>query len=292
VSAPQWTSPEIPISQRVRFAIIVSTSILEEYNGSSWVSKTIGNIANSAVTVAALASAVLDLMLKPGMITATGRATADTGWLLCDGSAVSRTTYATLFGVIGITFGAGDGSTTFNLPDLRGRFPLGKAVSGTGSTLGGTLGALDHVHAGPSHNHNRITHTTPWTTHNHTIAHTHSTPAHVHSIDSSSSYAQICLDANTLFEGRNNSVTSWAADVQATTTTSGSSTNKTRGAIVCGSTTSGGAGTTGGASTAYTGGSGQLTTDGSSTPNTGDSGTGNTGAANPPAQVVNYQIKT
>lgn len=51
------------------------------------------------------------------------------GWLECDGSAVSRTTYAALFAAISTTFGAGDGSTTFNLPDLRGRTPLGKGAT-------------------------------------------------------------------------------------------------------------------------------------------------------------------
>ena len=51
--------------------------------------------------------------------------TAPSGYLECDGSAVSRTTYATLFAVIGETFGGGDGSTTFNLPDLRGEFVRG-----------------------------------------------------------------------------------------------------------------------------------------------------------------------
>jgi hypothetical protein len=50
---------------------------------------------------------------------------APAGWLLCDGSAVSRTTYAALFGVIGISCGQGDGSTTFNIPDLRGQFLRG-----------------------------------------------------------------------------------------------------------------------------------------------------------------------
>lgn len=73
-------------------------------------------------------------------------ATPPAGWLVCDGSAVSRTGYADLFALFGTTFGVGDGSTTFNLPDLRGRFPLGKAASGTGSTLGGTGGAIDHTH--------------------------------------------------------------------------------------------------------------------------------------------------
>jgi phage-related tail fiber protein len=51
--------------------------------------------------------------------------TAPPGWLLCDGSAVSRTSYATLFAVMGTAYGAGDGATTFNLPDFRGRFLRG-----------------------------------------------------------------------------------------------------------------------------------------------------------------------
>lgn len=84
----------------------------------------------------------------PGSIILTGRTTADTGWLLCDGAAVSRTgATLALFNAIGTTYGVGDGSTTFNLPDTRGRFPLGKATAGTGSTLGGTGGLIDHVHA-------------------------------------------------------------------------------------------------------------------------------------------------
>jgi hypothetical protein len=75
-----------------------------------------------------------------------GTTSAPTGYLLCDGTAVSRSTYSALFAVIGTTFGVGDGSTTFNLPDFRQRFPLGKAAAGTGSTLGGTGGAIDHAH--------------------------------------------------------------------------------------------------------------------------------------------------
>lgn len=81
--------------------------------------------------------------------------TPPTGYLLCYGQAVSRTTYADLFAVIGTTYGAGDGSTTFNLPDLRGRFPLGQDDMGGASadrvtaaaadTLGGTGGAETHT---------------------------------------------------------------------------------------------------------------------------------------------------
>lgn len=78
-----------------------------------------------------------------GVIQMFAGSTPPAGWLLCDGSAVSRTDYATLFAAIGTTWGVGDGSTTFNLPDLRGRAPIG---AGTGSgltarTLGGKLGS-------------------------------------------------------------------------------------------------------------------------------------------------------
>jgi microcystin-dependent protein len=76
----------------------------------------------------------------------TGRTSVPTGWLLCNGQAVSRTTFADLFAAIDTTYGIGDGSTTFNVPDMRQRFPLGKAASGTGSGLGDTGGAIDHVH--------------------------------------------------------------------------------------------------------------------------------------------------
>lgn len=60
-----------------------------------------------------------------GAVIGFAGSSAPSGWLLCDGSAVSRTTYADLFTAIGTSYGVGDGSTTFNLPDLRGRVPVG-----------------------------------------------------------------------------------------------------------------------------------------------------------------------
>lgn len=95
---------------------------------------------------------------SPGDIKLTGRSTAPTGWLLCDGSAVSRTTYADLFDAIGTAYGTGDGSTTFNLPDGRGRMFIG-AGTGTGLTarfLGDTGGAETHqltLAEMPAHGH-------------------------------------------------------------------------------------------------------------------------------------------
>jgi len=66
-----------------------------------------------------------------GMIAPFGMSSVPTGWLACDGSAVSRTTYADLFTAIGTTWGAGDGSSTFALPDLEGAFLRGTGANGT-----------------------------------------------------------------------------------------------------------------------------------------------------------------
>ena len=99
-------------------------------------------VDNMSAVYAALAQAVPTGFIAPMALSA-----APSGWLLCDGAAVSRATYAALFAAIGTTFGVGDGSTTFNVPDLRQRFPLGKAASGTGNTLGAAGGAIDHAHS-------------------------------------------------------------------------------------------------------------------------------------------------
>jgi microcystin-dependent protein len=69
-----------------------------------------------------------------GTVSAFAGSTAPTGYALCDGSAVNRTSQAALFGVIGTTYGAGDGSTTFNLPDLKGRVVAGMGESLLGAT--------------------------------------------------------------------------------------------------------------------------------------------------------------
>lgn len=116
------------------------------------------------------------IIIPPGAASLYFGASAPTGWLFCDGSAISRTTYAALFTALGTTYGAGDGSTTFNLPDMRGRFPLGAGTgaqdgaSGTGVISGGTaltarsLGAWDggETHTLvtdeiPSHQHSIVT---------------------------------------------------------------------------------------------------------------------------------------
>lgn len=105
-----------------------------------------------------------------GDIKASAKASAGSGWLLCYGQAVSRTTYAALFAEISTTYGVGDGTTTFNIPDLRGRVIAGQddmggssanrltGVTGSvdGDTLGGTGGTETHTLSTaemPAHTH-------------------------------------------------------------------------------------------------------------------------------------------
>jgi len=124
-------------------------------------------IADSAVTAAKLSS---DAAFSAGMLMPYAGTSAPTGWLLAYGQAVSRTTYADLFTAISTTYGSGDGSTTFNLPDLRGRTIAGQDDMGgssanrltnqsgglNGDTLGASGGAETHTLTTsqmPSHSH-------------------------------------------------------------------------------------------------------------------------------------------
>ena len=92
-----------------------------------------------------------------GAITMFAAATPPSGWLTCDGSAVSRSTYSDLFSTIGTTYGAGDGSSTFNLPDFGGRGPIGyKSNNAKFDALNETGGAETHtltVDEIPGHTH-------------------------------------------------------------------------------------------------------------------------------------------
>lgn len=94
-------------------------------------------------------------------------ASVPTGFLECNGQTVSRTTYAALFAIVGTTYGAGDGSTTFGLPDLQDNVPVGKSnnkalastggantVSASGNVAGSTANASLSINQAGSHNHN------------------------------------------------------------------------------------------------------------------------------------------
>lgn len=143
-------------------------------NGIKWGQVATAGIADSAVTLAKLAAAVQAALAPVGTIVAYGGASAPTGWLLCDGSTFNATTYSSLNTVLG-------GNT---LPDLRARVPMGKAASGTGSTLLGAGGARKiassnlptHAHA-LDHDHAAFNYT-----HDHAAFNTGSDGSHSHAI--------------------------------------------------------------------------------------------------------------
>lgn len=131
---------------------------------------TTGTDTARAVTPAGVAAAVaaLGAIIPAGTVISYAGATAPAGWLKCNGAVVSRSTYAALFAAIGTTYGAGDGSTTFKLPELRGEFIRG-LDDGRGTDSGRALGSFqnhqfeDHVHnvattgdAAPGTGRNRI----------------------------------------------------------------------------------------------------------------------------------------
>ena len=101
--------------------------------------RTLLSIYTAAQTDTAIANATA-AAVPAGTVIAVAMGSAPTGYLKADGSAVSRTTYAALFAAISTTYGVGDGSTTFNLPDLRGEFVRG-LDDGRGIDTGRTLGS-------------------------------------------------------------------------------------------------------------------------------------------------------
>lgn len=123
------------------------------------------------VGLSALAAAVAQALNPAGSVMTFAGSTAPSGYLHCDGSAVSRTTYADLFAAIGTAHGSGDGSTTFNLPDYRGRFLRGwangqatdpdrasRTTMSTGGATGDNVGSVQG-HSFQTHTHTQSPHT-------------------------------------------------------------------------------------------------------------------------------------
>lgn len=121
-----------------------------------------------------------------GVIHEFAGANAPDGYLLCHGQAISRTDYDSLFSVIGITYGSGDGSTTFNLPDFRNKFLMGNddALGGKG----GSSTAILKVANLPAHNHGASVTINSAGAHGHTAS-SASAGAHAHSASSASAGA-------------------------------------------------------------------------------------------------------
>ena len=120
-----------PATGDIRFNTTLTQ--FEGYNGSAW-----GEIANG---------------VPAGSVFTFASTTVPSGYLECNGAAVSRSTYATLFATISTTFGVGDGSSTFNLPDLRGQFVRGWANNATGTGDDGRSFASSQADQNKTHGH-------------------------------------------------------------------------------------------------------------------------------------------
>jgi Microcystin-dependent protein len=152
---------DIDSSANIADSKLASISTASKVNGSA-----LTGLANIPAGAGIIPTANVPGSTPTGGIILWTTTTTPTGYLLCYGQAISRTTYSDLYAVVGDTFGAGDGATTFNVPDLRGRFPLGKDDMGGSSanrvtdtdadTIGGADGEETHtlsVDEIPSHRH-------------------------------------------------------------------------------------------------------------------------------------------
>ena len=272
-----------------------------------------------------IADTALHEAFKTGDVKMAAYATPTSGWLLCNGQAVSRSTYSTLFNTIGTTFGTGDGSTTFNVPDYQMRLPIG---AGASVALGATAGSWDHTHTVASHTHTLNSHTHTMKNHVHSVgAHTHTIPDHAHLIPghghaSTHPYSTILVNdsgAHThgVYAKEGGSNGSQANRAQGASSTSGSNVTYTSAsdshshahsafAGTVGAWDGGGVGVSGdgnfacygagvitsnGSAAFNSGAPNDNTTDGSGTLTTNSGGAGASGSANPPVLGIHFFIK-
>lgn len=119
----------MPIGEQLGHIYCALVQILNNGGGSGDAllkSANLSDVDDPEAALVNLGAAPLESGVPAGAVMPYAGTTAPSGWLLLFGQAVSRTTYAALFAIVGVTYGAGDGSTTFNLPDLRGRVAAGQ----------------------------------------------------------------------------------------------------------------------------------------------------------------------
>lgn len=143
--ASGWASIGVPDDGSVTTAKLATDAVTQVKMADNSVGT--AELIDNNITLAKLAAAVQTLLVPAGAMMNFGGSTIPTGWLQCYGQAVSRATYAALFTAIGTVHGAGDGSTTFNLPDARGRVLAGlDNMGGTSAnrlTNPGSTGGMD-----------------------------------------------------------------------------------------------------------------------------------------------------
>ena len=186
------------------------TGTTGSFDGSANISAAT-TIANSAVTLNKLVAAVQEALVPAGAIQAFAMNSAPSGWLPANGDPVNRVgAYAALFTAIGTTYGAGDGSTTFNLPDLRGYFLRGSGTNSDGTAAGTFATKIadalkTHTHSVSGNTGNQSanhTHSVSGTTGNDSPDHTHSGTTGNDSPDHSHSYTRYStLQANLRLDG-------------------------------------------------------------------------------------------
>lgn len=138
-----------------------------------------------------------DAFTPVGGILEFGGSSAPTNFLLCDGSAISRTTYAGLFAVIGTTYGVGNGTTTFNIPDFRNRLPMGAGTSfALGTTGGSATMTLTTTHL-PSHSHSFADTSDSQGSHSHSLSGSTTSDSHSHSVGNQNSRSDILAGGGT-----------------------------------------------------------------------------------------------
>lgn len=110
------------------------------------------NVSGDLVVAGTITAQGASNIVPAGSLMMWPTASAPSGYLICNGAAVSRSTYAALFGIVGTTFGAGDGSTTFNLPNYNDRMPIGAGATYSANSQGGSKDAIvvSHSHTAGS----------------------------------------------------------------------------------------------------------------------------------------------
>jgi microcystin-dependent protein len=148
---PVSTAQQNALDQKAPLASPTFTGTPSLPTGTTAVTQTAGDTSTKLATTAFVGTAIQSAV-PTGTILMWPTATAPSGYLHCNGTAVSRATYSALFALIGTTFGSGDGSSTFNLPNYVNRFPIG---AGSIAAVGVTGGTKDAVL--PSHTHSTTT---------------------------------------------------------------------------------------------------------------------------------------